>query len=91
MPEGDTIFRAASTLQRALAGQKVTEFTSVFPRLTRVEEDSGVVGRSVEGVGGARQVAADAFFGRPDPAHAYADEWKLAHLSSRGKVEAAPG
>ena len=50
MPEGDTIFRAASTLHRALAGQPVTEFSSVFPKLTRVEEDSGVVGRSVESV-----------------------------------------
>jgi len=48
VPEGDTIFRAASTLQRALAGQPVTEFSSVFPKLNRVEEDSGVVGRSVE-------------------------------------------
>ena len=50
MPEGDTIFRAASTLQRALARQTVTEFSSVFPKLTRVDEDSGVVGRSVESV-----------------------------------------
>jgi endonuclease VIII len=50
VPEGDTIFRAASTLQRALAGQVVTKFFSVFPKLTRVEEDSGVVGRSVESV-----------------------------------------
>ncbi|MGA8234085.1 MAG: DNA-formamidopyrimidine glycosylase family protein [Candidatus Acidiferrales bacterium] len=50
MPEGDTIFRAASTLHRALAGQRVTEFSSVFPKLTRVEEDSGVVGRCVESV-----------------------------------------
>ena len=50
MPEGDTIFRAASTLHRALAGQRVTEFSSVFPKLTRVETDSGVAGRSVESV-----------------------------------------
>jgi endonuclease-8 len=50
VPEGDTIFRAASTLQRALARQTVTEFSSVFPKLTRVDEDSGVVGRSVESV-----------------------------------------
>ena len=50
MPEGDTIFRAASTLQRALAGQPVTQFSSVFPKLNRVDEDSGVVGRSVESV-----------------------------------------
>ena len=46
MPEGDTIFRAARTLHRALAGHAVTAFDSVFPALTR--ED--VVGRTVTGV-----------------------------------------
>lgn len=50
MPEGDTIFRAARTLNRALAGNIVTGFESVFPRLTRVEFDAGVVGRTVEQV-----------------------------------------
>ena len=37
MLEGDTIFRAARTLHRALAGQMVTGFQSVLPRLERVE------------------------------------------------------
>ena len=50
MPEGDTIFRAARTLNRALAGNIVTGFESVFPKLTRVEFDAGVVGRTVEQV-----------------------------------------
>ena len=50
MPEGDTIFRAARTLQRALAGQVVTKFESVLPKLTRVEFDSGVAGRTIEKV-----------------------------------------
>src|ERR1700679_1330762 len=48
MPEGDTIFRAARTLHRALAGQVVTRFESALPRLERVEVDSGVTGRTVE-------------------------------------------
>jgi endonuclease-8 len=48
MPEGDTIFRAARTLQRAIGGQVVTGFESVLPKLTRVDFDSGVVGRTVE-------------------------------------------
>jgi endonuclease-8 len=50
MPEGDTIFRAARTLQRAIGGHVVTGFESVLPKLTRVEFDSGVVGRTVEKV-----------------------------------------
>jgi endonuclease-8 len=50
MPEGDTIFRAARTLNRALAGQAVTGFESVLPKLERVEVDSGVTGRVVEKV-----------------------------------------
>lgn len=50
MPEGDTIYRAARTLDRAFAGQVVTKFESVLPRLTRVDFDSGVVGRTIEKV-----------------------------------------
>jgi endonuclease-8 len=50
MPEGDTIFRAAEALQRALAGRIVTRFESVYPAVTRVAEDHPVVGRTVEAV-----------------------------------------
>jgi len=50
MPEGDSIFRAARTLQRALAGRTVTRFESVFPRLTRVDDDAPIRGRTVERV-----------------------------------------
>jgi endonuclease-8 len=50
MPEGDTIFRSARTLNLALAGQTVRSFESVLPRLSRVEVDHGVVGRTVEKV-----------------------------------------
>lgn len=50
MPEGDTIFRAARTLHRALAGRLVTGFESVLPKLERVEVDSVVTGRTVERV-----------------------------------------
>jgi endonuclease VIII len=51
MPEGDTIFRAARTLQRALAGHVIVRFESAFPALNRVAIDRPVVGRSVESVG----------------------------------------
>jgi endonuclease-8 len=50
MPEGDTIFRAARTLHRALAGQVVTGFETQLPKLARVEVDSPVTGRIVEKV-----------------------------------------
>jgi endonuclease-8 len=50
MPEGDHIFRAARTLDRALAGHEVVRFESVLPALTRVHEDTPVTGRTIERV-----------------------------------------
>ena len=50
MPEGDTIYRAARTLNLALGGQTVTSFESVLPHLSRVDVDHGIVGRKVEKV-----------------------------------------
>ena len=50
MPEGDTIFRAARTLHRALAGSRVTRFESVFPALTRIDDDRSLAGRTIESV-----------------------------------------
>ena len=50
MPEGDSIFRAARTLHRALAGALVTRFESMFPALTRVHDDAPLTGRTVESV-----------------------------------------
>jgi len=50
LPEGDTIFRAARTLHRVLAGKEVTRFESVYPALTRISEDHPIVGRTIESV-----------------------------------------
>ena len=50
MPEGDTIFRAARTLHRALAGKPVIRFESVFPHLTRVHDDAPITGRTIDEV-----------------------------------------
>jgi endonuclease VIII len=50
MPEGDTIFRAARTLHRALAGKTVRHFESVLPGLNRVHEDAPLTGRAVESI-----------------------------------------
>jgi endonuclease-8 len=50
VPEGDTIFRAARTLHSALAGRAVTRFESVFPALSRVDDDAPLRGRTIERV-----------------------------------------
>ena len=50
MPEGDTIFRTARSLGRALAGRPVTGFRSVFPTLTRFHEDTPLTGQFIDSV-----------------------------------------
>jgi endonuclease-8 len=50
VPEGDTIFRTARTLQRALGGRVVTKFTTVLPMLARVDDQSPIAGRTIERV-----------------------------------------
>jgi endonuclease-8 len=50
MPEGDTIYRAARTLNLALTGQTVTSFESALPHLSRIDIDHRVVGSTVEKV-----------------------------------------
>jgi endonuclease-8 len=50
MPEGDTIHRTADTLQRAIGSRVVTRFESVLPKLTRVDADTPLRGRTVERV-----------------------------------------
>ena len=50
MPEGDSIFRAARTLQRALAGHTVTAFKTQLVQLARVDDDQPIAGRTIERV-----------------------------------------
>jgi endonuclease-8 len=50
MPEGDTIYRAAATMHRVLAGRQVERFESVFPALSRVDEDHPITGRTIQSV-----------------------------------------
>src|SRR5919198_2614323 len=50
MPEGDTIFRTATVLRRALAGRVVTGFELVAPRVTRAAAQRRVVGGTVKSV-----------------------------------------
>jgi endonuclease-8 len=50
VPEGDTIFRSARTLQRALAGKRVTGFETAYAALARIDDDAPVTGRTIEKV-----------------------------------------
>jgi endonuclease-8 len=50
MPEGDAIYRAARTLDRALTGRAVMRFESMYPALTRVNDDRPLAGRAIERV-----------------------------------------
>jgi endonuclease-8 len=50
MPEGDTIYRAARALQRAIGGKAVTGFETGLAKLARVNDDAPLVGRVVEKV-----------------------------------------
>ena len=53
MPEGDTIFRAAQTLNKALAGAELRRFETVFPHLERVVVDAHLIGKKIERVDAA--------------------------------------
>jgi endonuclease-8 len=50
MPEGDTIYRTARALEKALGGRVVTGFETGFAKLASVNDDAPVVGRTVERV-----------------------------------------
>jgi len=47
MPEGDTIFRAARALQKAMGGKVITAFRSEFPKVNRIDEDEPFKGREM--------------------------------------------
>lgn len=48
MPEGDTIFRAAAALHRALAGAVVMRFETALAALASVDDNEPIAGRLVE-------------------------------------------
>ena len=50
MPEGDTIFRTARSMGRALIGKPITGFRSNYPLLTRFHDDTPLTGQTVERV-----------------------------------------
>src|SRR5882757_5953640 len=50
MPEGDTIYRAARTLQKAIGGKVVTGFETGLAKLARTNDDTPLLGRTVDKV-----------------------------------------
>jgi endonuclease VIII len=50
VPEGDTIFRTARSLQQGFAGRKVTNFETAYAPLASVHDQSPVTGRVIERV-----------------------------------------
>lgn len=50
MPEGDTIYRAARAMQKAIGGKVVTAFETGLAKLASLNDDAPVVGRTVEKV-----------------------------------------
>src|ERR1700709_2119392 len=50
MPEGDTIYRSARAMQRAIGGKVGTGFDAGLAKLARVNDDTPVAGRTIERV-----------------------------------------
>jgi endonuclease-8 len=50
VPEGDTIYRTARALNKALAGKTVVGFETALAKLASVDDNTPVVGRTVERV-----------------------------------------
>jgi endonuclease VIII len=50
VPEGDTIFRSARALNKALAGATVTGFDTAYAPLASVNDDTPLAGRTIEKV-----------------------------------------
>ncbi len=50
MPEGDSIYRTAQTLHRALGGGTITRFETVYAHLSVVHDQSAITGRRIDRV-----------------------------------------
>jgi endonuclease-8 len=50
MPEGDTIFRTARNIGRALVGKPIIGFRTTFPLIMRFNDDTPLVGQTVDQV-----------------------------------------
>ncbi|HEY6958573.1 MAG TPA: DNA-formamidopyrimidine glycosylase family protein [Candidatus Limnocylindria bacterium] len=50
MPEGDTIFRTATVLRRAMLGQVVTGFSAVAPKVSAAARGEEIVGSTIDAI-----------------------------------------
>src|SRR6195952_1153682 len=50
MPEGDTIYRSARAIQKAIGGKEITGFDTGLAKIARVNDDTPLIGRTVEKV-----------------------------------------
>ena len=50
MPEGDTLFRIASTLRKALLGRSVVRFESLLPEVREIDSRMPLAGRTIAAV-----------------------------------------
>src|SRR5512147_681583 len=50
MPEGDTIYRAATVMRRHLLGEVVTGFDVVAPKVSAAARDDAIVGATITAV-----------------------------------------
>ena len=98
MPEGDTIFRTARNLGRALEGKPVTAFRSTFPWLTRFNDDTPLAGQTIDKVEARGKWLLVHFYGGGILAshllmngrwHIYrrGERWQLAHIHMRIVIE----
>lgn len=98
MPEGDTIFRTARNLGRALEGKPVTAFRSTFPWLMRFNDDTPLAGQTVDKIEARGKWLLVHFSGGGILAshllmngrwHIYrrGERWQLAHIHMRIVIE----
>jgi len=98
MPEGDTIFRTARNLGRALEGKPVTAFRSTFPWLTRFDDDTPLTGQTVDKVeargkwlllhfSGGGILASHLLMNGSWHIYRRGERWQLAHIHMRIVIE----
>jgi endonuclease-8 len=98
VPEGDTIFRTARALGRALAGKPITGFRSTFPKLTRSNDDMPLAGQTVDCVesrgkwllihfSGGRTLATHMLMSGSWHIYRPGDRWQLPRANMRIVVE----
>ncbi|SEG54894.1 DNA-(apurinic or apyrimidinic site) lyase /endonuclease VIII [Bryocella elongata] len=83
MPEGDTIYRAARALEKALGGRVVTAFETGLAPLARVDDDARIAGRTVDRVEARGKWCLIYFSGRP--------EWGTSQLTPQNRDVGHPG